>query len=65
MEPLTKIKERLEKSKETWDWWYIYQNALDKACFQHETAHGDFKDLTRIIASDKIFCDKAFNQKAN
>ena len=48
-----------------WDWWYIYQNALDKACFQHETAHGDFKDLTRIIASDKIFCDKAFNQKAN
>ena len=24
-------------------------------------AYGDFKDLTRKIASDKILCDKAFN----
>ena len=24
-------------------------------------AYGDFKDLTRITASDKILCDKAFN----
>ena len=29
---------------------YIYQNELDKACFQHDMAYGDFKDLTRIIA---------------
>ena len=32
---------------------YIYQNELDKACFQHDMAYGDFKDLTRITASDK------------
>ena len=24
---------------------YIYQNKLDKACFQHDMAYGNFKDL--------------------
>ena len=39
----------------------IYQNELDKACFQHETAYKDFKDLPWKTASDKILRDKAFN----
>ena len=30
-------------------------------CFQHDMAYGDFKDLTRRTASDKILRDKAFN----
>ena len=51
--------------KETGDSQYIYQNDLDKACFQHDMAYGDFKDLTRTTASDKIFCDKAFNIAKN
>ena len=25
----------------------IYQNELDKACFQHDMTYGDFKDLPR------------------
>ena len=37
---LTKNK---EKKKEIGDLRYIYQNELDKACFQHDTAYGDFK----------------------
>ena len=37
------------------------QNELDEACFQHEMAYGDFKDLPRKTASDKMFCDKALN----
>ena len=41
--PLTKNKERIEKIKETRDSRYIYQNELDKACFQHDIAYGDFK----------------------
>ena len=41
--PLTKNKERIEKIKETRDSRYIYQNELDKACFQHDMAYGDFK----------------------
>ena len=59
--PFTEDKERIPKFKETVDSRYIYQNELDKACFQHDLACGDFKDLTRRTASDKILHDKAFN----
>ena len=40
---------------------FIYQNELDKACFQHDIAYGDFKDLTRRTVADKVLRDKAFN----
>ena len=63
--PFTKNEERMEKCKETEDSRYIYQNELDKACFQHDMAYGDFKDLTRRTASDKILRDKAFNIAKN
>ena len=39
---------------------YIYQNELDKACFQHDMAYGDFKDLTRRTVYDKILSDETF-----
>ena len=56
-------KERKNKKfKETGDSRYIYQNALDKACFQHDIAYGD---LTRRTASDKILRDKAFDIAKN
>ena len=60
-EPFTKNKERIQKFKQTRDPRYIYQNELDKACFQHDMAYGDFKNLSRGTASDKIVHDKAFN----
>ena len=44
---------------------YIYKNELDKACFQHDIAYGDFKDLTKRTAADKILRDKAFNIAKN
>ena len=37
-DPFTKNKERIKKSKETGDSRYIYQNELDKACFQNNMA---------------------------
>ena len=40
---------------------YIYRNELDKACFQHDMAYGDFKDLAKRTATDKVLRDKAFN----
>ena len=52
--PFTKNKERIQTFKETGDLQYIYQNELDKACFQHDMTYGDFKDLTRRTASDEI-----------
>ena len=47
----TKNKERIRKFKETGDTNYIHKNELDKACFQHDMAYGDFKDLARRAAS--------------
>ena len=52
--PFTKKKERIQKFKETGDSQYIYQNELDKGCFQHDMAYGDFADLTRRTASDNV-----------
>ena len=40
--PFTKNKERIQKFKETGDTNYISKNELDKTCFQHEMASGDF-----------------------
>ena len=42
--PFTKNKERIQKFKETGDTSYIYKNQLDKACFQHDMAYGDFNE---------------------
>ena len=64
-EPLQTIKERIQKNKETVDSLNIYENELDKACFQHSMAYEDFKVLTRRIASDKILQNKAFNIAKN
>ena len=52
--PFTKNKERIQKFKEARDTKYVYKNELDKACFQHDIAYGDFKDLARRTASDMI-----------
>ena len=57
--PFTKNKGRIQKFKETGDTSYIYENELDKACFQHGMAYEDFKYLKGRTASDKILRDKA------
>ena len=63
--PFTKNKERTQKFKQTGDSRYIYKNELDKACFQHDMAYGDLKDLKRRAAADKILRDKAFTIAKN
>ena len=63
--PFTKNKERIKKFKETGNTSYIYKNELDKACFQHDKAYGDFEEIKRRTASDKIFRDEAFNIAKN
>ena len=62
MRTITKNKERTQKLG---DANYIYKNELDKACFQHDMAYGDFKDLARRTASDKVLRNKAFNIAKN
>ena len=59
--PFTKHKQRIQKFKETGDTNYIYKNELDKACFAHDAAYSDSKNLTKRTIADKILRDKAFN----
>ena len=59
--PFTKNKERIQKFKQTGDSRYIHKNELDKAYFQHNMGYGDFKDLAKRTAADKVLSDKAFN----
>ena len=54
---LQKNKERMLKFKETGDSRYIYQKELDKGYFQRDMVYGDFRNLTRRTASDKVLCD--------
>ena len=58
---LQKTRKESKNLKEAGDLRYINQNKLDKACFQHDTTYGNFKDLSRRIASNKMLHDKAFN----
>ena len=64
-EPSIKNKERIQKFKETGDMSHIYKNELDKACFIHDMAYGDFKNLKRRTFCEKVLRDKAFNIAKN
>ena len=59
--PFTKHKQRIQKFKETGDTNYIYKNELDKACFVHDAAYSDSKDLIKRTVADKILKNKAFD----
>ena len=63
--PFTRHKERIKKFKQTGDTRYIYRNELDKACFQHDYAYADHKDLINRTKSDKVLRDKAYNIASN
>ena len=59
--PFTKHEQRIPKFKETGDTNYIYKNELDKACFAHDAAYSDSKDLTKRTVVDKSLKNKAFD----
>ena len=61
----TRHKERIKKFEQTGDTRYIYRNELDKACFQHDSAYADHKDLINRTKSDKVLRDKAYNIASN
>ena len=63
--PFTRHEERIKKFKRTGDTRYIYRKGLDKACFQHDSAYADHKDLTNRTKSDKVLRDKAYNVASN
>ena len=63
--PFTRHKERIKEFKRTGDTRYIYRNELDKACFQHDSAYADHKDLINRIEADKVLRDKAYDIASN
>ena len=64
-EPFTRDKERIKEFKRTGDTRYIYRNELDKACFQHDSANADHKDLINRTKADKVLRDKGYNIASN
>ena len=56
----TKIRERIPKFKETGYTRYIYKNELGKACFQHDIAYRNRRDLPKRTASNKVLRDMVF-----
>ena len=57
--PFTRHKERIKEFKRTGDTRYIYRNELDKACFQHDSAYANHKDIINRTEADKVLKDKA------
>ena len=63
--PFTRHKERIKEFKRTGDTRYIHRNELDKACFQHDSAYADHKDLINRTEADKVLRDKAYDIASN
>ena len=60
-----KITKEQKKIQKTRDSRYIYKNELDKSCFKHDMAYGDFKDLNIKTAAEKVLRDKTFDVAKN
>ena len=59
--PFTRHEERVQKFKKTGDTNYVFKNELDKACFVHDAAYSDSKDLTKRTIADKNLKNRAFD----
>ena len=56
----TKRRERIQNFRET-----VSLKHLDKACFDHDAAYSDSKDLGERSISDKILRDRAYEVDRN
>ena len=62
---MPEMKERIKKFEQTGDTRYIYRNELDKACFHHDAAYADNKNLLNRTRADKFLRDKAYAIASN
>ena len=63
--PFTKHRERIQKLRETGNSKHLYRNELGKACFAHNVAYSNGKDLAKRNISDKILKDRAYEIARN
>ena len=58
------VKE-FKKSRETGNLKHLYRNELDEACFAHDAAYSDGKDLVKRTIPNKILKDRAYKIARN
>ena len=58
--PFVRHKYRINKFIQTGNTNYIYKNELDKACFAHDAAYSDFKDIKNRTTAYKLLRDKTY-----
>ena len=63
--PFTKHRKRIQIFRETGNLRHLYRHELDKACFSHDAAYFDTKDLAKRTILDKILKDKAYEIARN
>ena len=63
--PFTKHRERIQKFRKAGNSKHLYRNELDKACFAHEAAYSDSKDLNKRTISDRILKDRDYQIARN
>ena len=63
--PFTKHRQRIQKFRETGNLKHLYRNELDKACFAHDAAYSESKDLAKRTISDKTLKDRAYEIARN
>ena len=61
----TKHRERIKKFIGTSNIKHLYRTELDKACFAHDAAYSDSKNLAWRTISDKILKDRAYEIARN
>ena len=61
----TKHCEKIQKFRETGNLKHLYRNELDKACFTHDTAYPDSKDLAKRTMLDKTLRDRGYKIARN
>ena len=63
--PFTKHRVRIQKFTETGNLKYLYRKELYKACFAHNAAYSDSKDLAKRTIPNKILKDRAYEIAKN
>ena len=60
-----KHHERIQKFRQTSNLKYLYRNELHQACFAHDVAYSDRKDLVKRTIADTILEDRAYEIARN
>ena len=63
--PFTRHKERIKEFKRTGDTRLLYRNELDKACFKHDAAYAEYKNVENRLISDQKLRNSAYDVASN